>query len=209
MLGLAPEQRDRLEQQGARERLLCRACEQQFAKLERYASLVFRGGAPGMHGERQGNMVYVSGIDYQKFKLFLLSLLWRAGAAQGRYFRRVTLGPHQERLRQMLHATEPGPHDLYPCIFWGLNFRPNEVPQLMVQPTKDKVWGRTTYHFVLPGFKLVYFVSAERLPPQQSQFVLQVDGSFVFQVRSVMELPTVAAFMQEYDNQSANARRGG
>ena len=94
VLGLAPERRDRLEQQGVRERMLCRSCEQNFAKLERYASLVFKGGAPGMGGERHGSIVNVSGIDYGQFKLFLLSMLWRAGAAKSRYFHRVTLGPH-------------------------------------------------------------------------------------------------------------------
>src|SRR3546814_7896147 len=106
-----------------------------------------------MDGQRNGSIVSVTGIDYAQFKLFLLSLLWRAGVAKGRYFERVTLGPHEERLRAMLHDGDPGPFDLYHCILWGLNLQPNEIPQLMVQPCKDKVWGHTTYHFVVPGFR--------------------------------------------------------
>jgi hypothetical protein len=209
VLSLAPERRERIEQKGARERLLCRECEQQFAKLERYASLVLKGGAPGMDGQRNGSIVSVTGIDYAQFKLFLLSLLWRAGVAKGRYFERVTLGPHEERLRAMLHDGDPGSFDLYPCILWGLNLRPDEIPELMVQPCRDKVWGHTTYHFVVPGFKLVYFVSNQRLPWKQSQFVLQYDGSLVFQVRSVLELPSVSGFMQKFESKDCRARDGG
>jgi hypothetical protein len=140
VLSLAPDLPDRLEQKGARERLLCRECEQRFSKFERYASLVLKGGAPGMDGQRSGDIVSVTGIDYAQFKLFLLSLLWRAGVASGRYFERVALGPHEERLRLMLRNGDPGPFDLYPCILWGLNLQPGETPQLMVQPCKDKVW---------------------------------------------------------------------
>ena len=201
VLSLAPERRERIEQKGAREPLLCRACEQKFAKLERYASLVIRGGAPGMNGQRNGSIVSVAGIDYTQFKLFQLSLLWRAGVAKGRYFERVALGPHEELLRAMLHEGNPGPFDLYPCILWGLSLQPDQIPELMVQPCRDKVWGQTTYHFVVPGLKLVYFVSKQRLPRKQSQFVLQHEGSLIFQVRSVLELPSVSGFMQKFETE--------
>lgn len=209
VLSLAPERRERTAQKGARERLLCRECEQKFAKLERYASLVIKGGAPGMDGRRDGSVVYVNGIDYTQFKLFLLSLLWRAGVAKDRYFERVVLGPHEERLRAMLLSGDPGPFDLYSCILWGLNLEPDEIPELMVQPCKDKVWGHTTYHFVVPGFKLVYFVSNQRLPRKQSRFVLQHDGSLVFQVRSVLDLPSMSGFMQRFESEDRRAEAGG
>lgn len=200
VLSLLPESRERFEQKGVRERLLCRNCEQKLGKLERYASLVLHGGAPGMDGYRDGSIVYVKGINYTKFKLFQLSLLWRAGVAKGSYFERVRLGPHEEPLRAMLAAEDPGPYDLYPCIIWGVTLEPNKIAELMVQPCRDRVWGYTTYHFVLPGLKLVYFVSRQRLPRKQSQFVLQHDGSLIFQVRSVLEMPIVTGFMEKFES---------
>src|SRR3546814_16606531 len=54
VLSLAPERRERIEQKGVREQLLCRDCEQKFSKLESYASLVLQGGAPGMEGQKLG-----------------------------------------------------------------------------------------------------------------------------------------------------------
>ena len=201
VLTVLPGERERIEQKGIRERLLCRACELKISKLERYASLVIKGGAPGVEGNRQGTVVSVTGIDYAMFKLFLLSLIWRAGVAHDRYFERVQLGPHQERLRVMLNAGEPGPFDLYPCIFFGLNWEPGEIPGLMIQPDKGKVWGHTTYHLVLPGLKLVFFMSSHRLGKPKNQFVLQENGSLVFQVRSPMELPNLHDFMQKFEHQ--------
>src|SRR3546814_6453061 len=154
-----------------------------------------------MDGQRNGSIVSVTGIDYAQFKLFLLSLLWRAGVAKGRYFERVTLGPHEERLRAMLHDGDPGPFDLYPCILWGLNLQPNEIPQLVVPTCEDKVWGLTSYHIVVPGFKLVFFVSNQGIPQQQSQYVLQQVGSHIFHVRSVLVLTTVCGFMKKFERE--------
>ena len=108
----------------------------------------------------------------------------------------------------MLHGGDPGSYDLYPCILWGLNLQPDEIPELMVQPCRDKIWGQTTYHFVIPGFKLVYFVSNQRLPRKQSRLVLQHDGSLVFQVRSVLELPSVSGFMKKFESEDRRAQGG-
>src|SRR3546814_17650673 len=74
VLRLAPERRERIEQKGVREQLLCRDCEQKFSKLERYASLVLKGGAQGMDGQRKDSIVYVTGIDSAQYKMFLYSL---------------------------------------------------------------------------------------------------------------------------------------
>jgi hypothetical protein len=208
VLSLLPDRRERTEQKGTREELLCRECEQQFAKLERYASLVINGGVTGVKAQKSGNIVSVTGIDYAKFKLFLLSLLWRAGVAKGKYFARVQLGPHQERLRKMLRTNDPGPFDLYPCILWGLNLAPGHIPELMIQPCKAKVWGHATYHFVVPGLKLVYFVSKQRLRYPQSRFVLQGDGSLVFQVRSVLELPSIPNFIRQFESEAPHFAAG-
>ncbi len=47
------------------------------------------------------------GVDYSKFKLFLMSLVWRAGAASGDFWETVKLGPHEEKLRSRIRAGDP------------------------------------------------------------------------------------------------------
>ena len=209
ILTLTPESLERFEQKGARERLLCGACEQHFGNLERYASLVINGGAPGVEGQPDGSMVHITGIDYTKFKLFQLSLLWRSGVAKHRYFEQVRLGPHEERLRVMLLEGDPGAFDLYPCLVWVVSLEPDTIAKLMIQPCRDRVWGHTTYHFVVPGLKLVYFVSRQPLSTKQSQFVLQHNGSLIFQVRSALELPSLTRFMEQFEKGRRGSPGGG
>lgn len=110
---------NRIEQKGARERLLCLACERLLNGYETYASLVIKGGAKGISYRREGAIVFLQGIDYAKFKLFQLSVLWRAGVSSLPFFGHVQLGPHQEQLRKMVYTGDPGRSAEYPFIIWG------------------------------------------------------------------------------------------
>jgi hypothetical protein len=46
-----------------------------------------------------GNVVHISGLNYEQFKLFQLSVLWRAGVSSHQFFDKVKLGQHAEELR--------------------------------------------------------------------------------------------------------------
>src|SRR6185295_6749969 len=104
-----------LLQKGIREYLLCGDCEQRLAKYERYAAEVLRK-LPGTSRKPPGTVVHVTGLNYTKFKLFQLSLLWRAGVSRQASFQEVNLGPHEERLRGMVLEGDPGKPTDYGCI---------------------------------------------------------------------------------------------
>lgn len=85
-------------QKGPRERLLCSACEQHLSRsCERYAAGVLRKMD---ETEVPAGEFYavVSGVEYQPFKLFLMTQLWRAGVASDPLWEAVQLGPHEESL---------------------------------------------------------------------------------------------------------------
>jgi len=52
-------------------------------------------------------------FNYEKLKLFFLSILWRAGASSHQCFERVNLGPHMEILRKAILESNPGNSDFY------------------------------------------------------------------------------------------------
>ena len=94
---------------------LCKECEGKFSRYETYASnnlLNLTLPLPKSEADLL-NTVHVG--DYVKLKLFLLSLLWRVGIARHDFFSCVDLGPHADRLREMLHAEDPGEPDEYGC----------------------------------------------------------------------------------------------
>ena len=55
-------------------------------------------------------------VDYTLFKLFLLSILWRASVSKLDQFTQVDLGPHEDRIRQMILNKDPKSVEDYPIV---------------------------------------------------------------------------------------------
>ncbi len=106
----------------------------------------------------------ITGINYKSFKLLLLSILWRSGIAEGRVFSQVTLGPHAERLRCMLKASDPGAQLDYPCMLF-LFSRPNLS---IVPPHKVRLGHYNSYQFVLTNV-LLWFAVAKNIQDEMFQ----------------------------------------
>ncbi len=104
---------DRLRQTGGHEgQILCQSCDNEvLGRLERYASQVLYDSEPHKIQSRvkDKGMEYTlyEEIDYTKFKLFLLSLLWRASISNLPIFKDVNLGPHEDKIRQMILDSNP------------------------------------------------------------------------------------------------------
>jgi len=99
-------------QKGFREHLLCRNCEgllndryeRPFKKY--WDKVQLPTSPPGAK---------IAGFDYASFKLFHLSILWRAGVCSGKGLKE-SLGPYEEKLRAMLLSNNPGPVAHYPIL---------------------------------------------------------------------------------------------
>jgi len=50
-------------------------------------------GRRGHCFRQQDNKIIIEGIDYAPFKLFLMSVLWRASVSTLEFFKLVSLGP--------------------------------------------------------------------------------------------------------------------
>lgn len=103
-------------QKGIRERLLCETCEARLQVFEDYFARYWfkQNHLPDMVTTPE---VTLSGIDYAQFKLFLLSIVWRA--SESVTSPEMSLGSHKERMRSMLIRADPGPARQYP-IFAGV-----------------------------------------------------------------------------------------
>jgi hypothetical protein len=107
----------------------------------------------------------ICNIDYAKFKLFHLSVLWRASVCLHPVFHRVSLGPHAERIRSMLLAHDPGPASQYP-ITAGVIINDDNgciCTEVVTSPLSLKVSGHRGYTFVFCGCRWVYFASSHRM----------------------------------------------
>ena len=93
--------------------ILCKECDNEIiGKLESYSRIVLRGGKGKPESypriERKINQLnqkylHLINIDYTKFKLFLLSIIWRASISKQKISESVNLGAHEKIIGEMIY----------------------------------------------------------------------------------------------------------
>ncbi len=128
-------------QKGIREYLLCDECEQRFSLLESYAAPIIRE-IPSLQLASDRVSFQTVTVDYTRFKLFQMSLLWRSSISSQDLFSKVDLGGSlEECLRQFLLEERPGnPHN-FGCVMFML---PNtmHLKRMIWSPSIDYIDGR-------------------------------------------------------------------
>ena len=153
------------EQKGARSALLCETCEgfindryekpfrQYWFDCDALAPLQTNPGA------------VLNGIDYASFKLFHLSVLFRASTSDHPNFREVNLGPHEEQIRRMLLEEDPGQGWQYPILCSAVEGSGGKVLDELVGPAhRIKLYGHWGYFFTFGGAQWFYIVSSRPAP---------------------------------------------
>ena len=157
--------------------ILCIDCENFFnQEFETYANNIIYGDGLiketekpvfenhfyiGKDGKRM-EFTLCKNIDYAKFKLFLLSILWRASISSRPFFNEIKLGPHQERIRKLLREKNAGDEKDYPVFFLSMKRTRLGFLQAVYQPREIKFdSGLPVYHFPIGGF-IYQFVVCSR-----------------------------------------------
>lgn len=153
-----------LGQDGVREKLLCSKCESRFNRYERHARRLFVDELPQPQSAKS-RRIQIPNLDYCLFKLFILSVVWRAGVSSAPFFQHVKLGPHADIIRGMLNSEDPGPPDVYPCVIRALMLEGEHLRGFMVEPVPVRIEGHKAYYFVFGGFLFIVFISGHELPP--------------------------------------------
>ncbi len=181
-------QKEEILQKGLRERLLCEDCEQRFGRHERYAKGIFFGGGT-YNRQRVGSDIHLTGLQYAPLKLFFMSLLWRMGVTSVPALSGVQLGPHEERLRKLLLADDPGNHLAYPCLTTAVMMKGKHVPDLITYCGGGDMDGGLTWSFVAAGFLFTFFVSSRPPPIEIQPLFLTPAGELVIHVRELEKIP--------------------
>ncbi len=162
------------EQKGLREKLLCGECEIKLSRYERYASTAFDGKETETPLD---GVIIAKGIDYTQFKLFLLSILWRSSVSKLDFFGEVNLGIHEEIIRKMILSDDPGPSEKYGIVPFALIDDHKLQTDLIMQPSRTKMYGHVGYRFIFGGFMWAFFVSNRSAPTEVKPLLLMEDNS--------------------------------
>lgn len=140
-------------QLGVWEKLLCDECEGRLNKLETYSSNVIRRLTDVEIRDPESNEVHVVGlgVDYKKFKLFLLSLIWRSSISSKMPFKGVELGEHEEFIRQMLLMDDAGDAGRYPSVLRMFRRHKEVMRSAIMTPFKLMQNGIVAYRCYFSG----------------------------------------------------------
>jgi hypothetical protein len=176
------EEKTHYEQKGLRENLLCEECEEQLSRFEKYTSQLFYGGM-GVYVTNE-NPIRIEGIDYKKFKLFQLSLIFRASVSNLDFFEKINLGPHEEKIRKMLIDENPGGENDYPCLVLipKMKGRPMSDELILTPEEIKKFEGHRQYRFILGGCFWVYIVSSHTSMFSFKKFFLKENGKLLIPI---------------------------
>jgi hypothetical protein len=183
---------------GYREPLLCKDCEGIISRFETYFATAWyeQGKCPN---KVRDNVVQVTGLDYTLFRLFHLSVLWRASVSKREEFSGVQLGLHEERIRRMILAGDPGKPNQYP-LFVNFLVTPDtrEVQQqIIMQPGAIRVEGHRVYLFCFGGCAWYYLVSSHASPSYFS-YAPSLDGVLTATVQNWTDFQPVRSFAESY-----------
>lgn len=151
--------------------ILCKDCDNVLlSKLENYGFTVLYGGkirgASIVNEINQNNVEWTRGIgvDYTKFKLFLLSILWRFSISSSEFYNFVDLGKHEEIIRKMLINNDAGEQLDYPCSINSYR-KHKELPfQIISQPLKHRHNNGICYSVMMGGLLYTFYMSKDLIP---------------------------------------------
>lgn len=154
-----PTQPNAMEQKGRREYLLCDDCEKLLnERYEQYAKEVLYDKRH-LYSTQLLDAEILSGLDYTKFKLFQLSILWRASVSSLPEFSDAHLGEHEERIRQMLLTSDAGSVYEYGCLMLDPESETGAEHYAIMQPETLDVGGYVAVLFMFGGLLWIYVVS--------------------------------------------------
>lgn len=155
--------------------ILCKECDGGIlGNLETYASKAIYGGElPADECPQCESFIQPDGlrfsicknIDYKKFKIFLLSVLWRASISSRPMFSSINLGPHEEEIRKMILENNPLSYSDYP-IFFMTYLKDKDAPLDLIgqpQPRRTKE-GLRVHLFVIGGIIYHFYVNSKTHP---------------------------------------------
>ncbi|NTU98382.1 hypothetical protein HGA64_00015 [Candidatus Falkowbacteria bacterium] len=163
--------------------ILCSDCEKRIGKFEDYARRIIYGGRlyksesdvqfqsrKNQHGIEY---IYCKGVDYNRFKLFLLSILWRSSISNLDFFKEVSLGKYQEIVRQMILEGDPGAQLDFPCVMLSYAKQKEKIPiDLICSPVKAQNQFGKGYSFLIGGINYFFHVSKSFIPDWVVEFAI-------------------------------------
>lgn len=194
--------------------LLCQACDGgKIGQFETYLANILNNNSLSEEqrlvceeivNETGVEFTRVSNLDYNKLKLALLSILWRASISKRDVFSEVSLGPYEEKIRTQLDSEISGNDNDISIIVMSWHNDKKTAKDIIGQPRRHKENGKTYYSFVINGFIVIFYITPSSVRKEMEPFRLQSDGTL-----SIIHLPKGRGmeFMVDYSGASLKTKK--
>jgi len=111
-------------------------------------------------------------IHYKEFKLFLLSILWRASISSREFFNEVNLGPYKDTIRKMVLNGDPKEAEVFPILMMTWLNDKSFSTDVIGKPGINRKEKVVRYIFIIAGITYVFHVSPTSLRQDLKDFIL-------------------------------------
>lgn len=183
-------------QDGVTERLLCLNCEAKRNRWETYvANKINRGELLSSKYPH-----HVEGLDYTRFKLFMMSTLFVAALSNHGMFASVSMKPERmEVLRQLIDNENTGVREDFPCSLVALTSSEVDTRQLILDAVTIPSQGAIFHRFVFSGFMWIVGDFQGLQPPNSvlDRF-LTPNGDLIIDNKDILDIGFVMDYFAEF-----------
>ncbi len=150
--------------------ILCKECETIFNSWDSYGKeLLINKQSDFKTTEENGNILgyYTESFDYVKLKMFFISILWRASVSKRDLYAKVSLGPHEDILRDMIINTAPGTRDDYDIQLFRFAGVDYPIPILMPVEIRSS-YGLRYYRIYLGDYFFDIKIDNQKTPKKHN-----------------------------------------
>ena len=197
-------------------KLFCAVCEKKFMVYDDYAFKLLneqKDNRKTMRDENGQEVVqYYENYDYQKLKIFFMSVLLRASLSEDFFFQNVNVGPFLEALKEAVERNDPKSTDEF-SVF--LSYYKNIKRSPIIFPPEKKRIDDIKFYFFHIG-RVIFYIKADKrkspsslrpitIKPGGKLYLLAYDirDSNVFEIlKRMVDNPRNAGYFEPYRDRS-------
>lgn len=158
--------------------ILCRDCEDKFQVVDDYAqNILLRKECDHIELKRGQKVVgyRVDDVDYRLLKQFFISVLWRASVSSQEFYSKVSLGPYESDLKELIWRNKCGDKNQFSFVV--SKFTDTTVGRTILDPHRERWRGVNYYRLYLYGYVVYIKVDKQASPEILRNFEMHDDGS--------------------------------
>lgn len=164
--------------------ILCATCDNDIiGSYERYASKIISDKT--LFTERltpEGVKHYEMSIDYPIFKLFLLSILWRSSITTLPFFKHLSIGHYEEKVRKMLLDRQSFTSEVFPMTVVKVNPDKEGHSKVIVDPITT-IGTKPFYSvFLINGFVYSFLLDDNVIDFEFDSFAVKEDNRLIIPI---------------------------